>query len=80
MATTNNYGCLVIDNTSISEKLEDQVFWYKAANHGDFKLGSKEFWEISKDINSDDEEETYDPGSVQKRGAGPKIQVKKSKW
>ncbi len=77
---TENFECLVINNNSKSNKLNDQVFWYKAANHGDFKLGSKEFWEISKDINSDDEEETYDPGSVQKRGAGPKIQVKKSKW
>jgi hypothetical protein len=43
-------------------------------------LGSKEFWELSKDINSDEEDEVYDPNSAQKRGAGPKIQVKKSKW
>ena len=29
---------------------------------------------------SDDEDEMYDPSSVQKKGAGPKINVKKSKW
>jgi len=29
---------------------------------------------------SDDEDEIYDPNSAQKRGAGPKIQVKKNKW
>lgn len=26
---TDNYGCLVIDNTTHSNQLEDQVFWYK---------------------------------------------------
>jgi hypothetical protein len=56
------------------------VFWYKAENHNDFRLGSKEFWEMSKGINSDDEDEKFDPGSVKKRGGGPKISVKKSKW
>jgi hypothetical protein len=56
------------------------VFWYKADSHNDFKLGSKEFWELSKDINSDEEDEKYDPNNVKKRGQGPKISVKKTKW
>jgi hypothetical protein len=77
---TENFECLVIDNNSKSNKLQDQIFWYKAQNHTNFRLGSKEFWELSKDINSDDEDEIYDPNSAQKRGAGPKIQVKKNKW
>ena len=77
---TENFECLVINNNSKSNKLQDQIFWYKAQNHGNFKLGSKEFWEISKDLNSDDEDEAYDPGSVQKRGGGPKISVRKNKW
>ena len=77
---TENYECLVINNNSKSNKLQDQVFWYKAENHNDFKLGSKEFWELSKGVNSDDEDEKYDPNSVKKRGAGPKISVKKTKW
>jgi hypothetical protein len=77
---TENYECLVINNNSKSNKLQDQVFWYKADSHNDFKLGSKEFWELSKDIQSDDEEEAYDPNNVKKRGAGPKISVRKSKW
>ena len=76
---TENYECLVINNNSKSNKLQDQVFWYKAENHNDFRLGSKEFWEMSKSINSDDEDEKYDPNAVKKRG-GPKISVKKSKW
>jgi hypothetical protein len=77
---TENYECLVINNNAKSNKLQDQVFWYKADSHNDFKLGSKEFWELSKDMQSDDEEEKYDPGNSKKKGAGPKISVKKTKW
>ena len=77
---TENYECLVINNNVKSNKLHDQVFWYRAENHNDFKLGSKEFWEISKNINSDDEDEKYDPNNVKKRGQGPKINVRKTKW
>jgi hypothetical protein len=32
---TENKQCIVIDNTSTSNKLEDQVFWYKAELHND---------------------------------------------
>ena len=78
---TENYECLVINNNSKSNKLQDQVFWYKADSHNDFRLGSKEFWELSKGMNSDDEDEKYDPGSAKKRGAGQKITIKKAnKW
>jgi hypothetical protein len=77
---TENFECLVINNNAKSNKLQDQIFWYKAEPRPDFKLGSKEFWEISKDLNSDDEDETYDPQNVKKKGAGPKINVRKSAW
>jgi len=43
---TENYECLVINNNSKSNKLQDQIFWYRAEPHGHFKLGSKEFWEL----------------------------------
>ena len=76
---TENYECLVINNNVKSNKLHEQIFWYKAESHKDFKLGSKEFWEISKNINSDDEEEIYDPNKGAKR-IGQKINVKKNKW
>ena len=74
---TENYECLVIANNARSNKLEDQIFWYKAEPHDNFKLGSKEFWALSENVNSDDEDEVYDPNSVKK---GPRINVKKSKW
>jgi hypothetical protein len=75
---TENYECLVINNNSKSNKLNDQVFYYKADNHNDFRLGSKEFWELSKGLPDEDQEEQYDPSKTKKRGAGPKISVKKT--
>ena len=78
---TENYECLVINNNSKSNKLNDQVFYYKADNHNDFKLGSKEFWELSKGMPEEDQEEQYDPSKTKKRGGGPRISVKKvTKW
>ena len=78
--TTENYECLVIHNNAKSNKLNDQIFWYKASDHPDFRLGSKEFWEISAQMGSDDEDEEYDPSKTKKRNAGQQISVKKSKW
>ena len=78
---TENFECLVINNNSKSNKLQDQVFWYKADSHNDFRLGSKEFWELSKGLPEEDQEEQYDPNNTKKRGGGPKISVKKTtKW
>lgn len=76
---TENYECLVINNNAKSNKLQDQIFWYKAQNHPDFRLGSKEYWDLSKDLDSD-EDETYNPDNVKKKGSGPKISVKKRVW
>jgi hypothetical protein len=69
----------VINNNAKSNKLHDQIFWYKAQPRGAFKLGSREFWELSKGLNSDDEEEAYDPQKAS-RSKGPKISVRKSRW
>ena len=76
---TENYECLVINNNVKSNKLHEQIFWYKAETHKEFRLGSREFWEISKNINSDDEDEVYDPNKGVKR-QGQKINVRKNKW
>ena len=61
--TTENYECLVINNNAKSNKLYDQIFWYKAETRPDFRLGSKEFWDISKNLGSDDEDEEGDDES-----------------
>ena len=75
---TENYECLVIDNNSKSNKLHDQIYWYKAEPHSDFKLGSKEYWDLSKNMDSDDDEDVYNPESGRKKH--PKINVKKARW
>ena len=76
---TENYECLVINNNSKSNNLTEQIFWYKAEHRKDFRLGSREFWEMSKDLNSDDDDDYYDPNSSRKK-SGPKINVKKTRW
>lgn len=43
---TENFECLVIDNNAKSNKLEDQVFWYKAAPHPDFRLCDASLWSL----------------------------------
>lgn len=43
-ACTEDYGCLVIDNTTKSNKLEDQVFYYKASDHENFRICANSFW------------------------------------
>jgi hypothetical protein len=47
---TENYECLVIHNGSKTNRLEDCVFWYKAAPHPDFKIGSREHWLKSAEV------------------------------
>ena len=45
---TENFECLVIHNNAKSNKLTDQVFWYKAEPHDNVKLGSQQFWDYSE--------------------------------
>ena len=87
-ACTENYECLVIDNKVQSNKLEDQVYWYKAIDHTNFQLCSPELWEIQaaeearKNMggvdNTDDNEEEYDPSKMRlKKGGQEKLIVHK---
>ena len=75
---TENYECLVIHNNAKSNKLEDQVFWYKAEFHNDFHIGAADFW---KHHNSHFRG-YYDEGNendeiIKQRKKGPIINVKK---
>jgi len=76
---TQNYECLVINNNTQSNKLEDAIFWYKAEMHTDFRIGAPEFWAHSAAMmkeKSEDEMNAYDPAALTKR-KGPTIAVKK---
>jgi len=76
---TQNYECLVINNNTQSNKLEDTIFWYKAEIHGEFKMGAPELWRQSEMLARIKEEEDinqYDPRTSQ-RLKGPAINVNK---
>ena len=78
---TENYECLVISNNAKSNKLSEQIFWYKASPHNNFRLGSKEYWDLSKDLHSDEEDgEMYDPNKMNKKKNATRINVRKNKW
>jgi hypothetical protein len=56
-ACTNDYGCLVLDNTSRSDRIQDSVFWYKAKVGHEFKIAEK-MWPIwDRQVKKDEEEE-----------------------
>jgi hypothetical protein len=77
---TQNYECLVINNNTQSNKLEDAVFWYKAEMHPDFRLGDARFWNTNVETLMEKEGmggNNYDP-SASRRLKGPSIQVRKT--
>jgi hypothetical protein len=76
---TQNYECIVMNNNSQSNKLEDTVFWYKAEMHGEFRIGAQEFWNhaMANYKEKDGEEGNEYDATAAKRLKGPMIQVKK---
>lgn len=77
---TQNYECLVINNNTQSNKLEDAVFWYKAEMHPDFRLGDARFWNTNVETLMAQEGmggNNYDP-NASRRLKGPSIQVRKT--
>jgi hypothetical protein len=75
---TENYECLVICNNVASNRLEDQVFWYKASDHPPFRLCDQSLWADNRPfrsamLGSDD----YNPLTMKKKNAGPSVWVKK---
>ena len=80
---TENFECLVINNNAKSNKLEDQVFWYKASPHDDFRIGAREFWEhhtnnFDDSIKDDDDSDKFDINNYNSSRKGPQISVQKS--
>src|SRR3989344_9012300 len=57
---TENYQCLVLNNKSISNKIEDCVFWYKATPDRQFKTCSKSLWSHCKKIYNPDYDDEND--------------------
>ena len=69
-ACTENYQCLVLDNTSKSNKIEDCVFWYKAKVRNNFRMGSPLLWHYhSKNYNPRYDDDGGDAGDGGKKGS-----------
>jgi hypothetical protein len=86
LQTTENYECMVIDNKVQSNKIEDQVFWYKATE-SNFKMCSSDLWELQalveqrQEAGIADEEaddEPFDSGVFTKKKNSNVIKVKKT--
>lgn len=76
---TENFECLVLDNTSRSNEISDVVYWYKAGIHPPFKIGAPKYWRYhNKHYNSkydeDEFEEKKKPAVDKKK---PKVTVVK---
>jgi hypothetical protein len=73
---TENYECMVICNGVQSNRLDDQVFWYKASDHPPFRLCAPSLWANNLPFSSTMlASGEYDPSKVPMKG--PSIYVKK---
>lgn len=78
---TENFECLVICNNAKSNRIEDQVFWYKANPHEKFRIGPDNVWEYSDSnyIDEEDGEEEIDINEYSNiKRKGPKLTIKKT--
>jgi hypothetical protein len=76
---TENYECLVINNNAKSNRLEDQVFWYRAEERPPFRIGAPQLWAMHNEMynnGADDDEEAFDSQSLRRR-KGPPISVRR---
>ena len=76
---TEGYDCLVLDNTSRSNKIQDCVYWYRAKHGRNFKIGSKELWSYCKknyDSKKAKEDASFDNKKMKKKNT-PSVTVKK---
>jgi len=75
---TENFECIVICNGVQSNRLEDQVFWYKASDHPPFRLCGDSLWADNKPFSSSMlSQDEYNPGNMQRKNSGPWVNVKK---
>ena len=78
---TENFGCIVIDNTTGSNRLEDQIYYYRAEDHGDFKICPERYWKFSNNhpFNREDPDDEYEEKhqkSLRQRGKGAQTQYR----
>lgn len=77
-SVTEDYGALVIDNTSKSNKIEDVAFWYKANPNRDFKMGSAALWRYHDAKYDPKYDEREKPTTLNTKNPGVKVVKKKT--
>ena len=76
---TENYECLVLNNRSTSNKIEDVVFCYKAKINRKFKMGSPSLWEHHKrNYNKNHDTPQDEEVVLKKKGTAPTVVVVKT--
>lgn len=78
---TENYECLVLDNTQRSNKIEDCLYYYKAEERSDFRMGHKKLWDHHKRIYNPDHDNVDEANqkieNMTRPSNKPKMRVKK---
>ena len=77
-ACTEDFNCLVICTNVQSNKLDDQVFWYKATEDPPFRMCDDSLWANNKPFASAMlAQDEYNPELVRKKASGPWVHVNK---
>lgn len=66
VSCTENYGCIVLDNTIASNKIEDCVFHYKANPNRTYRIGTPELWRCLDESYNEDDESDEDTSGIKK--------------
>ena len=74
---TQNYECLVLDNTVNSTSIHDCIYWYRATpvNDKDFRLGKPVFYTLTDHMKR--ENEIYGESEEEEKKGKSKIQIEK---
>ena len=78
---TQNFECLVVKLSGNTSDLRDQIFWYKAKPHTDFKAGHANLWkyhyqQYNKKYTEEQDEDQIQLGKLQnKYGKSKKLKV-----
>jgi hypothetical protein len=75
---TENYECLVLNNRSTSNKIEDVVFWYKAKLNRKFRMGSPALWEHHKRNYNKDHDAPQEQPEIKKKANAVPVKVVKT--
>jgi hypothetical protein len=74
---TENFECLVVYNNAKSNNIEDQVFWYKAEDHPNFRIGAPAFWKYHDENYTKGDEDEFDASAINRKRNRTVINVQK---